>query len=242
MPEVDPLDARLTAAVHAYADRAVTRVAAAAVAERAIGRRRSGAVAWLGRPLPVSASIVILAGLLLAVFGWSLGSGGRWDRAIPAPVATPTPTEDAVPSADSGRPAHVSGTETLDITAQPTSDDGGRATQLRDGVATVAAAMTDARVGGTGTFTFSADAYPVVGPAWGTFHLDNENGAWDGTCSGGTRSGGARGDGWPAIWTCWLVGSGGYEGFTYYRHVTSIPGETRARVEGIVFPGAPPTP
>ena len=48
MPELDPFDARLTAAVHAFADRAATDVDAAAMAERAVGRRRAGAFAWLG--------------------------------------------------------------------------------------------------------------------------------------------------------------------------------------------------
>jgi hypothetical protein len=239
MPELDPFDARLTSAVRAFADRAETSVDAAAVAERAIGHRGRSAFAWLGRPLPVSASIVLLAGLLLAMFGWSLGAGSRRDHAVPAPAVTPTPTPTttARPSIGGRSPAHVSGTETFEITTPPASADDGAVTHLRDGTAAVVDAMTDRRVSGTGTFTFGADAYLAVGPEWGALHLENEHGSWDGACSGGTRDGGA-----PAMWTCWLVGAGDYEGLTYYRHVTSIPGLTRARVEGVVFPGTPPSP
>ena len=66
MAELDLFEARLSEAVHAFADRAATGVDASAVAARAVGRRRAGTFAWLGHPLPVPAWIILLGGLLLA--------------------------------------------------------------------------------------------------------------------------------------------------------------------------------
>jgi hypothetical protein len=39
--------------------------------------------------------------------------------------------------------------------------------------------------------------------------------------------------------TAWLVGSGAYEGFTYY---LSARGTNPMRVDGIIFRGSPPAP
>ena len=52
MPELEPFDARIEAAVHAFADRALTSVDAAATAERAMRPRQQAAPArpgfWCG--------------------------------------------------------------------------------------------------------------------------------------------------------------------------------------------------
>jgi hypothetical protein len=94
MPELDPFDARLTTAVRAFADRAETGVDAVAVAGRAMGRRRAGAFAWLGHPLPVPAWIVLLVGLLLAgLFGSAVMVGVlRDDRVSVVPAVSPGPS------------------------------------------------------------------------------------------------------------------------------------------------------
>ncbi|MCU0478197.1 MAG: hypothetical protein MUE92_05570 [Chloroflexi bacterium] len=102
MPELDPFDVRLTAAVRAFADRSETSVDATAMAERAIGRRRrpAGAFAWLTSPLPVPAGIVLLLGLLLAALLGATMIGGAWrdDRSSVIPPSTPSPSSTAVAS------------------------------------------------------------------------------------------------------------------------------------------------
>ena len=46
--------------------------------------------------------------------------------------------------------------------------------------------------------------------------------------------------GMPASLIGWLVGSGAYEGFTYYMHVRSLGFGTD--IEGIIVPGSSPGP
>jgi hypothetical protein len=242
MPELDPFDARLASAVRGFADRADTSVDAVAMAERAIGarRRRDGAFAWLGRPLPVSASMVLLAGLLLALFGWSVGSGGPWNRAAPAPVpapsATPSPTPEPSPTPadapDGVGDEPVVGTQEVTVVSTGTTARAGDVAQQRGVVAMTVDTMNDPRVTGTGTIRAANDSYGSVGPQWETYRLENAGGAWEGTCSGALWSGGAGTDS-----VCWLVGSGGYAGFTYYLHVQ---GTGVLEVDGIIFPGSPP--
>ncbi len=100
MPEHDPLDARLAAAVHSLAEHARTDVDAYATARTVIegsGRRRAG---WPGVPLPVPAAIVIVAGLLVAGAAWIVGGTIRPDQGtVVAPVDNPTsvPTPSMTP-------------------------------------------------------------------------------------------------------------------------------------------------
>ena len=106
-------------------------------------------------------------------------------------------------------------------------------TQYRGGVITMPSTMDDPRVSGQVTFAFSVDIMGDAATEWGTLRLENEGGSWEGSCSGGGWDGG---DG--AIGNCWLTGSGDYEGFTYYRqHIWGTDG----KVQGIIFPGVPPT-
>jgi hypothetical protein len=93
--------------------------------------------------------------------------------------------------------------------------------------------MDDARVSGTGTITANFDMYGTVGPQWGTYRLENAGGAWEGTWTGALWEGGNA-----TNLAAWLVGSGAYEGWTYYAHVW---GTSSLQVEGVVFPGSPPT-
>jgi hypothetical protein len=250
MAELDPLEVRLTAAVRAFADRADTKVDAAAVAGRAIGRRRFGSLAWLGQPLPASAAILVTLALLLALLAWSAQVGAPGDpRGVVAPLPVSTasrspeaaqtlaPTTTPVPSTPGTGDQHVTGTETGVILATGyTSTTVGDVTQLRGGVITAIQIMNDRRVTGDATFRFSVDAHANVGPEWGTYRLENADGAWEGPCSGASWDAGNAADG-----TCWLTGSGAYTGFTYYFHHTYGLGDS-TNVDGIIFPGAPPKP
>jgi hypothetical protein len=249
MPELDPFETRLSATVHAFADRAETKVDAMEVAERVVGRRRVGSFAWLGRPLPVAASLLVTLGLLLALLAWSVQVGGPWDRrssvvpppaptetpaAAPTAAATPTSAPTPAPTTDGVGPELVTGTELVSVQTYGTSVGVDGVTQMRGVVATSVDTMNDPRVTGTGVIHGENDSYGSVGPQWGTYRLENAEGAWEGTWTGALW-----GDGMVSDVTAWLVGSGAYEGYTYYFHAR---GANPLKVEGIVFPGSPPAP
>ena len=102
------------------------------------------------------------------------------------------------------------GTQTGDVTTSYTMERVGDVLQYRDGVVTTTDTTNDDRVIGTGTYTFNVDAYTVVGREWGTYRLENAGGTWEGPCTGGAYM-----EDITSIMTCWLVGSGGYAGYTY---------------------------
>jgi hypothetical protein len=241
MAERDLFEARLAAAVRAVADRAVTQVDAVAVAERAIGRRRRFAsLVWLGRPLPVAASLLLVLGLLLVLLAWSVQVGAPWDRRtsiipLPAPTAThlATPTATPIPSTDGAGAEYVIGHGAFSIAQSGASTLVDGVTQVRGFVATSTDAMNDRRVTGEGTLHLSIDTYDAAGTEWGTYRLENAGGAWEGALTGLAWNGGDASD------VCgWLVGSGAYHGYTYYIHVRST-GFGRD-IDGIIIPGSPP--
>jgi hypothetical protein len=241
MPELDLFEARLAAAVRAFADRAVTQVDAVTVADRAIGRRRRFAsVVWLGRPLPVAASLLLVLGLLLALLAWSVQVGAPWDRRtsiipLPAPTATgfPTPAATPIPSTDGAGVEYAIGRGTFSIVQPGTSTLVGGVTQVRGFVAASTDAMNDRRVTGDGRLELSIETYGVVGIEWGTYRLENAGGAWEGPMTGL-----AWNDGDASDVSGWLVGSGAYQGYAYYIHVRSTGLGTD--IDGIIVPGPPP--
>jgi hypothetical protein len=111
----------------------------------------------------------------------------------------------------------------------------GNVTQLRGAVFTGAWTMNDPRVNATGTARLSVDEYTNVYPEWGTMRLENANGAWEGTVTGGGWNGGET-----TNFSGWLVGSGAYAGYTYYVHYWGSGYSYLA--EGIIFQGSPPAP
>lgn len=250
MPELDPFDSRLEAAVHAFADGAQTRVDAAATAERTIRRGRAGRLSWLGYAVPVPVSILVVLLLLVLTLAVSLGIGAAWHRqssVVPVAIASATPAAVAPSASASPSVAPmaatdgegddvVAGTETLVVTVPFLETTPGDVARSRDGVITTTAAMNDPRVSGTGTWQVSADLSDGVGPAWGTYRLEGADGAWEGTCTGGlwdAADGGAR--------TCWLVGGGDYAGYSYHLAVTWS-GQGPGDVRGVIVPGLPPAP
>lgn len=246
MPELDRFDARLTAAVHAFADHAETGVDATAVAARAVGRRRRGAFAWLWSPLPVPAGLLLTVALLGALLAWSVAGGAPWGPRtsivpLPAPTATPAPAIAAtaspiptMPLTDGEGDERVQGTEAVSVTTFGSTEKVGDATRMTGIVATTVDTMNDPRVTGTGTIHGANDSYGSVGPQWGTYRLENALGAWEGTWTGALW-----GSGIVSQITAWLVGSGAYEGYTYY---LSARGTSSLRVDGLIFRGSPPAP
>ena len=72
--------------------------------------------------------------------------------------------------------------------------------------------MNDPRVDGTVTFAFSVDAYGVGG-----VRVGDDDGREQGRLLGGPCTGGAWAEGDGIAWSCWLTGSGAYDGYTYYK-------------------------
>ncbi len=236
MPEpspVDPFDARLERAVHGFADQAQTHVDAAAVAARVARRRRMGAWAVLGHEVPIPVAMLLLLLLLLTLMIWTVAGGGPVDR---RGDSAPLVIASAEPQTDGQGGEAIRGTESLVIVTQPVETTVDGVVRRRGGEAAVATAMNDPRLTGTGTWRFDADDRSQVGVEWGTYTLRNAEGAWAGTCTGGTWGDGAAG-----TRSCALIGSGGYAGYSSYIAVTQTALGSGV-VEGVIYPGSPVEP
>lgn len=233
MTELDRFEARLAAAVQSFADGAETRVDATDVAAQTIRQHRHLG-AWLARAVPVPVYAILVLGLL---GGLLVGSqvGGPWDQRGPfiaSPTSAPTVIPTPVPTTDGQGDEHVVGTASFDLTTPYLKSFVGDVTQARGGVGTWTFTMNDERVSGTATYPFSVDIYGLVGTEWGSLSLAAAEGGWDGPCSGGVWD-----DGDGLLLSCWLTGSGAYEGYTYHLAVNRAVGGPVV-AEGIVYPGA----
>lgn len=133
--------------------------------------------------------------------------------------------------------AHVTGTETIHSNVVVDSKDQvGDVMQWRGVHATSDEAASDPRVSGAGTIDGNIDIYGMNGVQWGTFRIENDGGAWEGTYRGAIY-GGYLDNG-----TAWLVGSGDYEGLTYYYAFGGNNTDSVLEVEGFIFPGEAPIP
>jgi hypothetical protein len=158
---------------------------------------------------------------------------------ITAPPATAPPTP--MPTTDGQGDEVVRGEMTLNaLTTDFVITKVGDVSQYRGGVLSFEDATNDPRVNGTVTFEFGIDVYTTAGSQWGKVKIENEKGAWTGTCTGGTWGQELRG----LAWSCWLTGSGAYDGYSYYRQISKepVPGDAPATVVGVVYPGPIPTP
>jgi hypothetical protein len=150
------------------------------------------------------------------------------------PPAGPTPTP--MPTTDGQGPEAVRGLETGgDLLETYTVTNVGDVYQYRGGVASLTDAMNDPRVDGSVTFTFSIDAYDSAASEWGTMKVENKAGSWDGPCTGGTWA-----EGGGIAWSCWLTGSGAYDGYTYYKQSSKEVAAEFLDIIGVVYPGDPP--
>jgi hypothetical protein len=253
MPELDPFDIRLEHAVHAFADRAQTSVDAVAVAGRAMGHRRTGPWAVLGRAVPVPVSLIAVSAVLLAFAGWSISGGGPFPvriwlgpvatpvatpTAAPSPTPTPSPTPRPTPTIAPDAAAYVTGTGTS------TQQSAGTTTLDEDAIAhtngvliEVVTEMDDPRVTGTGTYRLRVEASGSLGFASGTLGLVTAGGGWEGTCTGSIWDGLRAG-----ILSCWLEGSGPYAGMTVYLNHRFQGGPVPDDLLGTIFRGEPPSP
>jgi hypothetical protein len=258
MAELDPFDSRLERAVHAYADHAQTSVDAVTVAGDAIGHRRTGPWAVLGRAVPVPVPLLVVSLVVVAFIGWSLTGGGPFPVRIlvgnpPTPTATrtpgpiPTPTGTPTPTIAPMAPAFVTGTATsTQLSPRATPPAEGNLPPWSGAVLGVVTKMDDPRASGTGTFYVKVDAGhgTTIGFLSGTFQLDATAGAWDGRCSGAAWDGITPFyDGWAgARLSCWLTGSGAYTGLTFYLDYRFAGPVQPDELLGTIVPVEPPSP
>ncbi|MEX1343660.1 MAG: hypothetical protein AB1Z63_03195 [Candidatus Limnocylindrales bacterium] len=110
--------------------------------------------------------------------------------------------------------------------------------EIRDGRLEFISEAGDPRTEGpyaVDPFHMDIDPTTGVGRMWGTGHIENDDGSWDGTVRGMHYPVAEGVDGYTAFGV--LSGSGAYEGLTYsYR--ASFDGED-ASVEAIIYEGEP---
>lgn len=188
---------------------------------------------------------IALSIVVLVAVACGAGAATPTPTAIPpsvASVAPPAPTDTPptlppaipIPTTDGEGAEYVVGTSSLTVTKPPTETVVGAVTQWRGQEMTSAGTMNDPRVNGTQRIILNLDRYQQVAAEWGTTRLENPGGAWEGTWTGASWDNGNA-----TSVSGWLVGSGAYAGYTYYFHTD---GEGMPfRVEGVIFPGSPPT-
>ena len=91
----------------------------------------------------------------------------------------------------------------------------------------------DPRLDGTARFVHDARDDGGLGPQWGTFRLETDDGAWEGAMSGFWDQYETRTSGW-------LRGDGAYTGLAMYLE-TVIDHAGPAEMVGIIVPGDPPS-
>jgi len=92
----------------------------------------------------------------------------------------------------------------------------------------------DPRIDGTGRFVHDARDDGGLGPQWGTYRLETEEGAWEGMMSGFWDRHETRTSGW-------LRGEGGYAGLAMYLQTVIDHGGGPAQMVGVIVPGDPPS-
>jgi hypothetical protein len=174
--------------------------------------------------IAAAATIIALAGSLALVNG-TLGPTSGPGSAPAAEAPSPSPSiEPAV---------RVEGVSNIAVVKVPEEDMSGPVGLLRGLGLRVRDEMNDPRANGTGLVTIDAEDYGGMGPEWGTFRLENDEGAWEGRMSGVHM-------GADTLMTGWLQGEGAYAGLTYYYSLEIDNTGFTAAVEGIIYPGDPP--
>ena len=171
----------------------------------------------------------------IAILAIALGTAACGSAAAtPTPAPTLAPALTPIPTTDGAGPEYVTGTFSFRLTTEQTQTVVGQVTQIRNIGMSGPTITNDPRANGTITGQTSADAYDRVGPEWGTVRIENSRGAWEGTVTGAAWDNGNT-----SSLAGWLVGSGDYAGYTFYMRGTN--NGFGGRLEGIIFPGSPPT-
>ena len=148
----------------------------------------------------------------------------------------------ASPAVTPGPATWVTGTATCPTTDLGSVSSGPDGVQhFQNGTFICTTTTDDPRVSGTHTTTtWNADWYGAPDLSrgelvqWAAVRLENDGGAWEGRLSG-VASLPERGD----IIIIWYTGTGGYTGLSYFEQWT---GAQPWKLQGLIFPGDPPTP
>lgn len=188
---------------------------------------------------------------LLAAMSTACGDDGGTEAittVATTATAAPTPVTAAAPASTVGAPVtyadqatYVSGTiADFTIDQGTVTDDGNGASHSRGGSLSYTMIANDPRAGGKLTATWNSDRWGVEDNGalvqWGDAVLTNEGGTWEGSYAGALAS-----DYGGDVVTRWLVGTGAYEGLTFYWWLAGYEGGIDgAQWYGIIYPGNPP--
>lgn len=187
----------------------------------------------------------VLAGAaLLALAAPGCGSDDSTSSTTDSPVAVePTVASTStigVPMGYPGGATYVSGTiENFSISEGTVTDGDDGASRSRDGSVSYTMVANDPRVSGTVTGTWNSDRWGVQDDGalvqWGDVVLSNDDGTWEGSYTGAYAS-----DYGGDILTRWAVGTGAYEGLTFYFWLDAPDGSMSGPWYGLIYPGEPP--
>ncbi len=160
--------------------------------------------------------------------------------AVPTPAPTEAPPPTPVASIDPKAPATVSGTQAPGSkTKEATWSKVNGVRQGRGHEEEVVLSLSDPRVNGMALVRTDYDFYETepgkeVATMTGTMRIDAPGGGtWEGPCTGGIWEYSHFSD------TCWLAGSGPYEGMTFFYQLLHGAAEGELVVNGLIYPGAP---
>jgi hypothetical protein len=190
----------------------------------------------------------IVGAALLAVFSPACDGDDRTtsttnSAATVAPTVEPTvapPSTIGAPVSYPGQATYVSGTiENFNLEEGTVTDEGDGTSRSRDGTISYTMVANDPRVSGTLTGTWNSDRWGVLEDGalvqWGDVVLTNDEGTWEGSFTGAYAS-----DYGGDILTRWHVGTGAYEGLTFYFWMDTPDGSFAGPWYGLIYPGDPP--
>jgi len=191
------------------------------------GPRSQGRSTTMFTATRIAAAVAIAAAASLALVAGPLGPASDPVFVPAAEAPSPSPSTDPA--------VRVEGWSQVTLDEQGVVDSSGPVGYLRGQKLRTRDAMSDPRVSGVGHVVIDADDYGGdIGPEWGTFRLENDEGAWQGSVSGFHSSVDSHVAGW-------LQGEGAYTGLSYYYEIVlDHSGYNSAVVTGIIYPGDPP--
>jgi hypothetical protein len=173
----------------------------------------------------IAAAVTLVAVGSLALVAGQLGPSSDPMLAPGAEAPSPSPSSDPA--------VRVEGETTVGLINPGTWDRSGPVGHLQGLELSTSDVMSDPRVNGTGRAFIAAHDYGDIGPEWGTFRLENDEGAWEGPMSGFNM-------GTDTHMVAWLEGEGAYDGYTYYYETVVSNVGMVGPVEGIIYRGDPP--
>jgi hypothetical protein len=155
------------------------------------------------------------------------------------PTVAP-PSTIGAPVSYPGQATYVSGTiEDFNLEEGTVTDEDNGTSRSRDGTVSYTMVANDPRVSGTLTGTWNSDRWGVYQDGalvqWGDVVLTNDDGTWEGSFAGAYAS-----DYGGDLLTRWTVGTGAYEGLTFFFWLDTPDGSSSGPWYGLIYPGEPP--